>query len=62
MRYTLQYVNDCGDTIARDYFDNKDEAMEFMNGLIDTYKYEGADTGLILNDSNGNIIAEYYTD
>ena len=60
--YTLQYVNDYGDTVARDYFDNKKEATEFMNRLIDTYKREGADTGLILDDSDGNLIAEYYTD
>ena len=57
--YTLQYINDCGDTVARDYFDNKDEAMEFMNGLIETYEQEGADTGLRLEDSNGELI-EYY--
>lgn len=57
--YTLQYVNDCGDTIARDYFDNKKEAMEFMNELIETYTSEGSDTGLRLEDNNGKLI-EYY--
>ena len=31
-----------------------------MRELIDTYKYEGADTGLILEDSDGNFIQEYY--
>lgn len=57
--YTLQYVNDCGDTVARDYFDNEKEAIEFMDGLIATYKECGADTGLILEDSNGKLIADY---
>lgn len=57
--YTLQYINDCGDTVARDYFDNKDEAMEFMEGLVETYEQEGADTGLRLEDSNGELIAAY---
>lgn len=60
--YTLQYVNDCGDTVARDYFDNEKEATEFMDGLIETYETEGADTGLRLEDSNGKLIAEYYPD
>lgn len=59
MRYTLQYVNDCGDTVARDYFDNKKEATEFMDKLIETYKSEDSDTGLILEDSNGKLIAYY---
>lgn len=59
MRYTLQYVNDCGDTVARDYFDNEKEATEFMNKLIETYKSEDSDTGLRLEDSNGKLIAYY---
>ena len=58
-QYTLQYVNDCGDTVARDYFDNEKEATEFMNRLIETYQIEGADTGLRLEDSNGKLIAYY---
>lgn len=62
MRYTLQYINDCGDTIARDYFYDKKEALEFMGRLIHTYKSEGVETGLILVDSDGNLVAEYYTD
>ena len=59
MRYTLQYVNDCGDTVARDYFDNEKEATEFMDKLIETYKSEDSDTGLRLEDSNGKLIAYY---
>ena len=59
MRYTLQYVNDCGDTVARDYFDNEKEATELMNELIETYKSEDSDTGLRLEDSNGKLIAYY---
>ena len=62
MQYTLQYINRCGDTIARDYFDNKEEAIEFMNELIDTYKRQDADTGLLLEDDDGSSIAEYYKD
>lgn len=57
--YTLQYINDCGDTIARDYFDNQEEALKFMKELVETYKQEGADTGLRLEDSNGKLIAYY---
>lgn len=59
MRYTLQYVNDCGDTVARDYFDNEKEATELMDELIETYKSEDSDTGLRLEDSNGKLIAYY---
>ena len=59
VRYTLQYVNDCGDTVARDYFDNEKEATEFMDKLIEIYKSEGANTGLILEDSNGKLISYY---
>ena len=59
MRYTLQYVNDCGDTVARDYFDNEKEATELMDKLIETYKSEGSDIGLRLEDSNGKLIAYY---
>ena len=57
--YILQYINDCGDTIARDYFDNKEEALKFMEGLVKTYKREGADTALRLEDSNGKLITYY---
>jgi hypothetical protein len=57
--YTLQYINDCGDTVARDYFDNKEEALKFMEELVETYKQESADTGLRLEDSNGKLIAYY---
>ena len=59
MRYTLQYVNDCGDTVARDYFDNEKEATELMDELIEIYKSEDSDTGLRLEDSNGKLIAYY---
>ena len=59
MRYTLQYVNDCVDTVARDYFDNEKEATELMDELIETYKSEDSDTGLRLEDSNGKLIAYY---
>lgn len=59
MRYTLQYVNDCGDTVARDYFDNEKEATELMDKLIEIYKSEDSDTGLRLEDSNGKLIAYY---
>lgn len=59
MRYTLQYVNDCGDTVARDYFYDEKEATEFMDKLIETYKSEDSDTGLRLEDSNGKLIAYY---
>ena len=58
--YTLMYLNDCGDTITRDYFDNKEEALKFMEELVGTYKRERADTGLRLEDNNGKLIAEYY--
>ena len=58
--YTLQYINDCGDTVARDYFDNIEEAENFMAELIDTYKKEEADTGLRLEDSDGKLIWAYY--
>lgn len=57
--YTLQYINDCGDTVTRDYFDNKEEAIEFTERLIETYKQEGADTGLRLEDSNGKLVMDY---
>ncbi len=59
MQYTLVYTNWCGDTIARDYFNNKKEALKFMEGLVETYKRERADTGLRLEDSNGKLIADY---
>lgn len=58
--YTLNYVNWCGDTITRDYFDDIKKAEAFMDELISTYKNEGADTGLRLEDSNGNLLWEYY--
>ena len=59
MRYTLQYVNDCGDTVARDYFGNEKEATEFMDKLIEIYKSEDSDTGLRLEDCNGKLVAYY---
>ncbi len=59
MKYTLVYTNDCGDTIARDYFNDIKEAEKFMDELIETYEKEGADTGLILEDSNGHYIRYY---
>jgi hypothetical protein len=59
MKYTLVYTNDCGDTIARDYFDDIKEAEKFMDELIETYEKEGADTGLILEDSKGHYIRYY---
>ena len=58
--YTLCYINLDGITVARDYFEDLESAKNFMNNLIDTYKREDAETGLILEDSNGNVIAEYY--
>lgn len=57
--YTLQYINDCGDTIARDYFYNKEEALKFMEKLIETYKREESDIGLRLEDGNGKLIVYY---
>ena len=60
MYYTLCYINLDGITVARDYFEDLESAKNFMNGLINTYKGEDAETGLILEDSNGNVIAEYY--
>lgn len=57
--YTLQYINNHGDTIARDYFQSQEEALDFMKELMETYKQESSDTGLRLEDSNGNLIAYY---
>lgn len=60
MYYTLNYTNECGDTVTRDYFDDIEKAKEFMNGLIATYEEYGGDYGLILEDSDGKWIKEYY--
>lgn len=59
MQYTLVYVDTYGNTVARDYFNNLEEAYIFMDGLIETYKKEDADTGLILEDNNGNYVRYY---
>jgi hypothetical protein len=53
MYYTLNYTNDCGDTVARDYFEDVEKAKDFMK------EYTGYH-GLILEDSDGRIIKEYY--
>lgn len=60
--YTLIYVDTYGNTVARDYFDNLEKAYIFMDGLIETYKKHNADTGLILEDDNGNYIRCYEPD
>ena len=60
MYYTLMYLNDCGDTVARDYFEDVYKAEAFMDELIKTYEKHGVDTGLRLEDSNGKCIREYY--
>ena len=59
MQYTLVYTNRCGDTIARDYFDDIKEAEKFMDELIKTYKECGEDKGLILEDDEGHCIRCY---
>lgn len=59
MQYTLVYTNWCGDTIARDYFEDLNEAEKFMDELIETYKKYGEDKGLILEDEEGHIIDSY---
>ena len=58
-QYTLVYVDAYGNTVARDYFNNLEEAYIFMDKLIETYKKHDADTGLILEDENGHYIRCY---
>lgn len=58
-QYTLNYVNECGDTIARDYFDDTEKANGFMDKMIETYKHFKSDKGLILYDDDGNMVRYY---
>jgi hypothetical protein len=58
-QYTLNYVNECGDTIARDYFDDIEKANNFMDEMIETYKHFNVDKGLILYDDDGNMVRYY---
>ena len=58
-QYTLNYTNNCGDTVARDYFDNIEKANRFMDEMIETYKNHNEDKGLILEDENGETIRYY---
>lgn len=58
-QYTLNYVNKCGDTIARDYFNDIEKANSFMDEMIETYKYHNEDKGLILYDDDGNMVRYY---
>lgn len=56
MYYTLEYINKSGDTIARDYFDNLQKALEWFDNMVETYILEQRDTGLFITDSNGNTV------
>lgn len=59
IEYTLVYTNEKGDTIARDYFRNINEALKLMGDLIQTYKEYDENKGLILYDSQNTVI-DYY--
>ena len=61
-QYTLQYINKAGDIIARDYFSNKEEAIEFAKTLINTYKHFQdyyRVYALYIEDENGMEIFSY---
>lgn len=58
-QYTLVYTNRCGDTIARDYFEDLEEAKALMNNLIKIYKMYGNDNGLSIEDEEGNVIESH---
>ena len=58
-QYTLNYVSKHGDTIARDYFYDINKANDFVDEMIETYKHNNVDKGLILEDDNGKIIRCY---
>ncbi len=57
-QFTLEYLGKNGDIIARDYFDDKDEALEFAEHLIETYTTHGSKNvfGLCITDSDGNEV------
>lgn len=59
--YTLQYLNNMGDIITRDYFDNEVDAKNMALSLLDTYKENGTETvcGLCIEDAQGNEIVTY---
>ena len=59
--YTLQYLNNMGDIITRDYFDNEVDARNMALSLLNTYKENGSETvcGLCIEDAQGNEIVTY---
>ena len=54
-QYTLEYLNDAGDIITRDYFQTDDEAKQLAMALLDTYKKEGSESvqALCITDDHG---------
>lgn len=62
--YTLEYLNDAGDIIARDYFPTDDEAKQLATALLDTYKREGSESvrALYITDELGMTIWEAEVD
>lgn len=51
-QFTLEYLGKNGDIVARDYFDEKEEAIEFAKHLIEIYTTYGSENvfGLCITD------------
>lgn len=63
-QYTLEYLNDAGDVIARDYFRTDDEAKQFATALLEVYREEGSESvrGLCITDELGVTVWEAEVD
>lgn len=56
--YTLEYINDKGDTIVREEYAKK-EGLQALKGLADTYRVYGTENAyaLELSNKNGEVVA-----